>query len=291
MNNPNNKFDFKDHNKHIDVLLSILRQIITIIGHIMQEVSHHKHKDPDKCKSAMFAISYDSVLSPNDKMHWHYKAQLLYAIQGNMEVTIDNKYFLLPPARAIFIPSKLPHKACSTQIVKYRSIYFDPNYFKNLPQAIKVINVSALLKESIKQACTICLNDTSQLYENALAQLIIEEVKRTQSSPFFLELPEDHRLQKILNYLKEKQILSENADIIASRFGMSTRTLSRLCMKELGISFYQWYQQLRLLKAIEKIATGLSTHEVASLLGYSNDSAFITMFKRFTGVTPSKFKN
>ena len=51
----------------------------------------------------------------------------------------------------------------------------------------------------------------------------------------------------------------------------------------------QWIMQIKLLKAIEMITTGSTTTLTAQSLGYSNDSAFIYMFKRLTGSTPSEF--
>ena len=80
-----------------------------------------------------------------------------------------------------------------------------------------------------------------------------------------------------------------NAPELAKQFGMSSKTLSRLCQKELGISFEAWRQQIKLMKAIELLSGNPTTTDTAQALGYHADSAFIHPFKKLTGLTPTEF--
>ena len=59
--------------------------------------------------------------------------------------------------------------------------------------------------------------------------------------------------------------------------------------RELGMTFGQWRQQARLLRALERLAVGEKVIDVALALGYESPSAFATMFKRRFGLTPSQF--
>jgi AraC-like DNA-binding protein len=70
---------------------------------------------------------------------------------------------------------------------------------------------------------------------------------------------------------------------------MSPRTLSRRFVDETGFSFAEWRQQARLLRALEMLATQTPVTSVALELGYDNVSAFIAMFKRAMGTTPSRY--
>jgi AraC-like DNA-binding protein len=55
------------------------------------------------------------------------------------------------------------------------------------------------------------------------------------------------------------------------------------------MSFGQWRQQARLLRALEQLAGGAKVVDVALNMGYASPSAFATMFKRQFGVVPSDF--
>jgi AraC-like DNA-binding protein len=67
------------------------------------------------------------------------------------------------------------------------------------------------------------------------------------------------------------------------------RTLARLFRRETGLSFAAWRQQLRLLRALERLAAGEPVTAVALDLGYSGPSAFVAMFRRALGVSPGRY--
>ena len=72
--------------------------------------------------------------------------------------------------------------------------------------------------------------------------------------------------------------------------GASKRTLTRLFPAQTGITFRTWrHQQRRLLRALELLASGKNVTTVALELGYENTSAFIAMFRRCLGQTPTQY--
>lgn len=64
---------------------------------------------------------------------------------------------------------------------------------------------------------------------------------------------------------------------------MSERNLARLIVKETGLSFRQWRQQLQLIMALQGLVKGDTVQKVAHTLGYDSTTAFITMFKKGLG--------
>ncbi len=66
-------------------------------------------------------------------------------------------------------------------------------------------------------------------------------------------------------------------------FAMSERNLARLIVKETGLSFRQWRQQLQLIMALQGLVKGDTVQKVAHTLGYDSTTAFITMFKKGLG--------
>ncbi len=80
------------------------------------------------------------------------------------------------------------------------------------------------------------------------------------------------------------------AESLARRLGMSTRTLRRKLIQE-GATFRQILDDVRASLARSYVASGrLPLCEVAFLLGFSESSAFHRAFKRWTGVTPIEFR-
>ncbi|MNI73494.1 HTH-type transcriptional repressor of iron proteins A [compost metagenome] len=70
---------------------------------------------------------------------------------------------------------------------------------------------------------------------------------------------------------------------------MSERNLARLVVKETGLSFRRWRQQLQLILALQALVDGRNVQQVAHMLGYDSTTAFITMFKKGLGQTPGRY--
>ena len=71
--------------------------------------------------------------------------------------------------------------------------------------------------------------------------------------------------------------------------GASKRTMQRLFADESGMSFSRWRQQARLIHALQSLAAGQSVTNAALDAGYSTTSAFISMFRKQLGTTPSRY--
>ncbi|HJU20685.1 MAG TPA: helix-turn-helix transcriptional regulator [Stellaceae bacterium] len=67
---------------------------------------------------------------------------------------------------------------------------------------------------------------------------------------------------------------------------MSGRTLARRFDEEVGMSLRTWHRRLRLFKAIELLAGGLSVTQIALELGYGSTSAFTYAFRTEMGRSP-----
>jgi AraC-like DNA-binding protein len=74
----------------------------------------------------------------------------------------------------------------------------------------------------------------------------------------------------------------------ASALGTSPRTLQRRLQEE-GTSFAEVVDALRRELAVAYLERRMPIAEVASLLGYADDTAFHHAFNRWTGVSPSQY--
>ena len=71
---------------------------------------------------------------------------------------------------------------------------------------------------------------------------------------------------------------------------MSSTKLKKIFKSVFGVPIYEYYQQKRMERAGELLATGkYSVKQVAGIIGYSNMSNFTTAFRKYMKQEPSEF--
>ena len=81
------------------------------------------------------------------------------------------------------------------------------------------------------------------------------------------------------------------AKVVATELGMSERTLTRQ-LAAAGTSFNEMLDRLRHQLALKYVtASELNLSEVAFLLGYANQPAFSSAFRRWSGKSPSELRH
>jgi AraC-like DNA-binding protein len=221
--------------------------------------------------------------------HAHLRGQLLYAIRGVMRITTDKGAWLVPPAQAVWIPPGVMHEVEMTQAVSLRSIYIDPAYVVDLPASCCVLRVTPLLRALILEAHLIGNRYRVESAQWRLMVVIVDQLQKIEQFPFHLPFSDEPRIRKIIDAL-----VADPADNLtlarwATKVGASERTLGRLFLRHLGMSFGGWRRRLRLLEAMDRLAEGASVNEVAFELGYASPSAFIAMFRENLGESPARF--
>ncbi len=223
--------------------------------------------------------------------HAHLRGQLLYAIRGVMRITTDKGAWLVPPAQAVWIPPGVMHEVEMTQAVSLRSIYVDPAYVDGLPASCCVLRVTPLLRALILEAHQIGNHYPVESARWRLMVVIVDQLQQIEQFPFHLPFSDEPRIRKIIDALVADPANNLTLAHWATRVGASERTLGRLFLKHLGMSFGGWRRRLRLLEAMDRLAEGASVNEVAFELGYASPSAFIAMFRENLGESPARFFN
>lgn len=242
--------------------------------------------DPDTLKNSVIGIQAE--LGNHDSgLHQHAMAQILFTRQGCIRLTLNDGALLclLPPTRAAWIPAGVSHRAEMKNTVAYRSIWFQPQHFPSLPASPGILNVSPLLRELLERI-------TEQPWETRwgsgsslhLATLCVAEICTAAYEPMMLALPQDKRLSRLSG-----DALPPTLQELAALCGASEKTISRIFRRDTGMSFQQWRQQWRLMKAVELLATGQRITDTAQSLGFASDSAFIYFFRTMTGETPGQY--
>jgi AraC-like DNA-binding protein len=235
----------------------------------------------------------DEVLLP----HRHARGQLVYAARGIMTVTTEASAarqggaWVVPPSQALWLPPRLTHAIRMTGSVAMRTLYLHAEVARAMPASPQVLGVTPLLRELILRLTDMPQKDRRARKDKSghLTALILEELRAAPSLKLRLPMPRDPRLSRLCRSLLALPGDSRRLPQLARAAGASTRSLARLFQSELGMSFTDWRQQVRLMEALRRLGEGASVTDVALDLGYATPSAFSFMFRRALGVPPSKF--
>ncbi|ELE7131083.1 AraC family transcriptional regulator [Vibrio harveyi] len=242
--------------------------------------------DADAIAASVVGIAAD-VGKHDSGMHEHKKGQLLYAPQGCMTFALNNSICTLPPTKAVWIPPHTSHRAVMTNVVAYRSLYFDCSKH-SCPDEIVMIEVNDLLKALIDKMA-LWEWDIEETKTQATSALFWEEFYQAKQFEFSLPLPSDRRLTGFREAMTKCDFIAPELNQLSQTVGASSKTITRLFKAETGMSYQDWRQQWRLLKAIELLCEERQVSDVAHCLEFSSDSAFIAFFKKQTGQTPLSF--
>ena len=221
--------------------------------------------------------------------HRHKRAQLVFASEGLMVVTTRQAANLVPPQRAVWMPAGIEHRIDARSALAMRSLYIRDAAEVGMSGTVRVFEVTPLLRELVIE-----LVARGPRYEagdslSRIADVVIDQIAVQPLANLSLTLPTDSRAARVARALIDHPANTSELDIWASEVGSSKRTLTRLFSAQTGMTFQAWRQQCRLLRSMELLAAGHSVTSVALQVGYDGTSAFIAMFRRATGRTPSQY--
>ncbi|MBS7252683.1 AraC family transcriptional regulator [Flavobacterium branchiicola] len=222
-------------------------------------------------------------------LHSHPRAQLIYATTGVMNIVVENQIWVVNPLQGLWIPGDVEHQVSFQKDVKLYSIFIDPSYTKDLPIQSFSFDISSFLKQLMFKIISFPDQKNTTQSQKRIMDVLLDELALIQPSSTFLPTSNNAKLKNIVNLLINDVANKESIEYFANLSCMSSRTLSRLFIKELGMSFSDWRIRLKLLEAIKRLGEKQSIKEIAFDLGYETSSAFIFMFKKNLGKTPSNY--
>jgi len=221
--------------------------------------------------------------------HQHPEDQLLFASKGVMTLRTRQDVWVVPPMRAVWIPANTPHSVAMSGAVSMRTLYFLPKLCRNLPKKCFVVNVPPLLKELIVHACRFPKLNRKAAQERRIIDFIVDQLNEAESVPLQLPQVSDARAVRVAKTLLADPADERTLQKLSRDCGASKRTIQRLFLDEAKMTFGKWRQQLRLLRALELLASGEKVSAAAAEAGYGSTSAFISMFRRHLGTTPKRY--
>jgi AraC-like DNA-binding protein/quercetin dioxygenase-like cupin family protein len=244
---------------------------------------------PGNSKSDIATLTRDYSPGHTIPPHFHNRDQLVYASRGVMTVRTRDGTWVVPPYRAVWIPASISHTITMSGAVAMRTLYLKARTAKTLPRECRVVNVSPLLKELVLYACALGTLKKTKKRQQPLIAVIIGQLEVVEMVGLQLPHLSDPRAARVAGLLIADPSDRRSLAQISKLSGASKRTVERLFHEETGMTFGKWRQQLRLMQAMRQLAEGAKVTHAALDAGYSTPSAFIAMFRKVLGTTPTSY--
>jgi len=218
--------------------------------------------------------------------HSHDFAQLVYPSRGVMTLRTGSGTWIVPPLRACWLPASAEHHVEAPFGLDMLSAYCSGAGLNRLPRESGIVQVSALLRESI---LALESGERSARQRRAIIVVFAGEVRLQTPTQLHLPVLRSPRLTRIAAALRRNPADARTLEGWARELGIAPRTLAREFQKEARITFTQYRTEFRLQAAIERLAADQSVTTVAYDLGFGSPSNFIAMFRKATGVTPAAY--
>lgn len=214
--------------------------------------------------------------------------QLVLAARGVMTVRTSVGTWVVPPHRAVWVPTGVRHVVDATGPVALRTLYFRAGLV-GLAARTAVVNVTPLVRELVLHAALRAPLRLELPDHAAVVTLLREQLRLLPEAPLQLPWPTDPEARRLAERLVADPSASTSVSEMAAEVGAGRRTLERRFAAETGLTIGRWRTRARLLEALRLLAEGATTTGAAAAVGYATPSAFAAAFRRELGTSPRRF--
>jgi AraC-like DNA-binding protein/mannose-6-phosphate isomerase-like protein (cupin superfamily) len=217
--------------------------------------------------------------------HAHLSAQLMYASSGVMQVTAGRSVWTIPPHFGLWIPAGTVHEITMPERVSMRTLYLRPRLFDRWTTCT-VLHVSPFLRHLVIEIVGNGGLRARRSLDRAFREILVAELSKASPLPIGVTLPLDPRASLVARAVLGGGAFTSPLSSLCRTAGVGVRTLQRIFRREVGTDFETWRRQVRLMKAVERLAGGESVKEAAFHVGYREASTLVALFRITFGMPP-----
>jgi AraC-like DNA-binding protein len=245
-------------------------------------------------------IIYQKIRGQEVDQHTHEEHEFFFPLQGEIQISVQGQSLKAGAGKLIYLPPRIVHsfRSDSTSQGERLIVVIDDDLWKKCGGSVfgaRVISASQLCKEVVFQLLIYPKTKAKKALIQTLVQTLSEMLETvTWSSEhdifYLIAKTQDERMKKGLQHMVESFDTNLSTQAISKKSGLSVRSLNRLFLKECGMTPKQVLTSFRVQEAKKLLSTGKYTvTEIASQVGYSSLSQFISTFRTHTGQIPSAF--
>ncbi len=241
------------------------------------------------------SFSYNKIINVKCSPHVNLSMEIILVTKGEIKINANDKQYVIKENQAFFImPFEMHNFITETYSECYVIMFSNQNTnlfndtFKdylpsprNLTLDVEVINwINYKLRENKTLNELEVLSVLTPLFNEIKAKCKEKEPKLEFKDFFYDAL-------KVINYNLDK---TNSLVSVAKEIGVHPVTLSKAFKKYAGMSFVEYVNYRRISSAQSKIAEGEKSIDVAFETGFGSVRSFNREFKKYFGVTPTKYK-
>ena len=230
--------------------------------------------------------------------------ELVIVIEGEVGVTAGEETSVLQKGEAVLHPPMEFHRVWYAGNIPGEILIFS-FYADNVPQMEQrnfllpdlrqPENILEKIQGSFEMADGNVLRMGNQelLCQMALKELelfLLELFSGCRRTPAAVNSRSAENYVRIVRCLEEHIASNLSVDEVAGKCNMSTVNAKQTFAKFAGMGIKNYYNRLRIEKAVTMLSDGAAVQEVATALGFSSPNYFSTTFKRITGKSPTEYK-
>lgn len=239
------------------------------------------------------SVMYDGGEQLVTGWHFHDVHEIEYACRGVVEVKTQAGHYLLPPHQAAWIPAGLHHQTTLNADGQTLAVLFEPKLVPAAGDRVRIIAVSALLREMMLYSMRWPISRTesggeADSFFHALGYVVAEAL--ADERPLHLPVSADPVVTAAADYTRAHLDRVAISDVTRA-VGVSERTLRRIFAAHLGMSWRSYLLRARVLRSMAMLAQPDRTVlDVSIAVGFDDVGAFARSFARHCGESPSAYK-
>lgn len=257
---------------------------------------------------------YSSIFLMKDyikQKHWHEEYELLYVINGYVDISIEKEIYRVHPNEIFIISSGVVHYyeegcktvdicvvrfsrdllKCFSDSVQNLLIHFLSDVLhifsdQNMGRIMRDLMKSIEAEDSLEFESIMTINIHKLLFHMYKESDIVYEripVRRNQNSETI-----NNMILFINEHVNEKITLKD----VASHFGFSDSYCSRYIKEKTGMTFVELVNNQRIERAKQILrTTDVPITDIVFRTGFSSIQSFNRVFKKFCGINPSSYRS
>lgn len=269
-----------------------------------------EEKDEISLKSSLLGIKITtaSITDRNIAAHWHDYIEVLYCLNGEVEVSIEKKKYMVASKRLIVIDAGKVHKIrTKSEVYMFMVMHISKRQLMTYIPDIDFFDIDCHplepddgnfdhYLELCKMAAQLTIIDFDSegpsMKSDGIALLMLSNIFDNfaiHMTPKQKGLPAAsiERIHTVLTYVEANYQNNISLQEVADMLGFNKEYFCHYFKKYMGVSFLSYVNEVRITHAYQElINTDNSITEIMEHNGWNNQKVFNRTFKEVYGCTP-----